>query len=172
MTQRSAPPILGPTVEDFVFDDDAPPSFASANDNGEEGPQWVWVLVRVDRDPSNRAPHRKVWIRFAAEQAPSGLHVRAARAPRDGEDGVLILPKRRPDPVPNQARPGTAERSIWISLLRAAEHLGESPESLRKKVERAAVLGSDGQVVARVSGIEARKFGRNWKLHLPDAWRR
>lgn len=60
----------------------------------------------------------------------------------------------------------------WVSLVRAAQYLGESPASLRKKIERAARRGSDGVVEAEFDGIRARKLGRNWKVRMSDDWLR
>ena len=57
----------------------------------------------------------------------------------------------------------------WISLLKAADHLAESPASLRKKLERAAVL-RDGMIEAELPGLRARKFGKLWKVRLSDGW--
>jgi hypothetical protein len=59
----------------------------------------------------------------------------------------------------------------WLPLLTAAEHLGETPDSLRKKLERASTRSPDGVVVAEMDGIEARKLGRRWKLRLSTGWR-
>ncbi len=59
----------------------------------------------------------------------------------------------------------------WLPLLTAAAHLGESADSLRKKLERASRRGPDGAIEAELDGIVARKLGRLWKLRLSDAWR-
>lgn len=59
----------------------------------------------------------------------------------------------------------------WLPLLTAAELLGESAESLRKKLERASTPSADGVVEARLDGVVARKQGRLWKLRLSDGWR-
>jgi len=59
----------------------------------------------------------------------------------------------------------------WLPLLTAAEHLGESADSLRKKLERASKRSVDGVVEAELDGITARKLGRLWKLRLSDGWR-
>jgi hypothetical protein len=66
-----------------------------------------------------------------------------------------------------------AVRSVpsWLPLLAAAQHLGESADSLRKKLERAAVKSADGGVEAELDGLRARKLGRLWKVRLSDAWR-
>jgi hypothetical protein len=61
--------------------------------------------------------------------------------------------------------------SSWLSLLTAAEHLGESPDSLRKKLERASRKGPDGVVEAELDGLTARKLGRLWKIRLSEGWR-
>lgn len=58
----------------------------------------------------------------------------------------------------------------WISLAKAAQHLDESTPSLRKKLERAAVIAPDGVVEAELSGVRARKLGKMWKLRLSRRW--
>lgn len=88
MNHRSAPPGSPPLVEDFSFDEDAPRTFAPANDNGQEGPQWVWVLVR-------QSGAQKVFVRYEAETAPTGFHTQAANPPKDGDEGVVVLPRHR-----------------------------------------------------------------------------
>jgi len=60
--------------------------------------------------------------------------------------------------------------SSWMPLLAAAAQLGEPPDSLRKKLERAAIKGADGVVEASIDGVVGRKFGRNWKLRLSAGW--
>ncbi len=55
----------------------------------------------------------------------------------------------------------------WVSLLRAAEHLDEPPESLRKKIERAA----RGATSTAIDGVDFRRFGRLWKARLSAEWR-
>lgn len=71
-----------------------------------------------------------------------------------------------------QVRVAELKPSTWISLVRAAQFLGESPESLRKKLTRAARKGDDGVVEAEFDGIRARKLGRNWKVRLSGGWLR
>jgi hypothetical protein len=55
-------------------------------------------------------------------------------------------------------------------LLTAAEHLGESVDSLRKKLERASKRSVDGGVEAELDGLRARKLGRLWKVRLSSGW--
>jgi len=64
----------------------------------------------------------------------------------------------------------TPNSQPWLSLLTAAEHLGESADSLRKKLERASVRAEDGTVEANLDGIRARKLGRLWKIRLSAGW--
>ncbi len=64
-----------------------------------------------------------------------------------------------------------ASKSLpWLSLLAAAEHLGESADSLRKKLERASRKGADGVIEAQLDGLVGRKLGRLWKLRLSSGW--
>jgi hypothetical protein len=65
----------------------------------------------------------------------------------------------------------TSRATPWLPLLKAAAHLGESPDSLRKKLERASKRSPDGVIEAVLDGITARKLGRLWKLRLADGWR-
>lgn len=55
----------------------------------------------------------------------------------------------------------------WVSLVRAAEHLDEPHESLRKKIKRSA----RGASATTIDGIEFRRLGRLWKCRLPEGWR-
>jgi len=59
----------------------------------------------------------------------------------------------------------------WLSLLAAAEHLGEPPDSLRKKLDRVSKRSPDGGIEAELDGLRARKLGRLWKVRLSDSWR-
>lgn len=86
MSHRSTPPESESVVEDFTFDD-APRTLGAANDNGQDGPAWVWVLIR-------QSGNQRVFVRFAAEAAPPGFYVKAANPPKDGDDGVVVLPRR------------------------------------------------------------------------------
>jgi hypothetical protein len=54
----------------------------------------------------------------------------------------------------------------WWSLARLAVHLGESAETLRKKVLRAA----RGAPHVELDGIRFRKWGRMWKARVPEQW--
>lgn len=58
----------------------------------------------------------------------------------------------------------------WTSLIVAAQHLGEPPRTLRKRLERAAIKGEDGVVSATTDGVEGRKLGRVWKVRLAPGW--
>ena len=58
----------------------------------------------------------------------------------------------------------------WLPLLNAAEHLGESADSLRKKLDRASRRSTDGAVESQLSGITGRKLGRLWKVRLSPGW--
>lgn len=88
MTHRSTPPGSDSAVEDLSLDD-SPSTFSAANDNGTDGPHWVWVLVRA-------TGRHQVWVRYEAEQAPEGMYTRAARPPTDDGDGVVVVEARRP----------------------------------------------------------------------------
>lgn len=65
---------------------------------------------------------------------------------------------------------GNSHLSSWISLARAAEILGEPEGALQKKLARASRRAPDGVVEASISGITARKLGRNWKVRLGARW--
>ena len=41
---------------------------------------------------------------------------------------------------------------------------------LRKKLDRAAIKTDNGAVVAKFHDLEARKFGKLWKLRLGKDW--
>lgn len=58
----------------------------------------------------------------------------------------------------------------WCSLAVAAEALGMTPGALRKILERNARPGPDGVTEAQVSGVQARKLGRLWRVRLSAAW--
>jgi hypothetical protein len=58
----------------------------------------------------------------------------------------------------------------WVSLDKAASHLGMSAEALRKTLERRAVRAPDGTTEAALDGIRARKFGRLWRVRFSEAW--
>jgi len=58
----------------------------------------------------------------------------------------------------------------WISLLSAAQHLGEPADSLRKKLDRASRQAVDGVTEAKLDGLTARKLGRRWKVRLSPGW--
>lgn len=59
---------------------------------------------------------------------------------------------------------------IWLGIPRAAELLDEEPESLRKKLERAARRGPDEQIESDINGLRGRKLGRLWKVLIPPGW--
>jgi hypothetical protein len=58
----------------------------------------------------------------------------------------------------------------WVSLDRAAAHLGLNAAALRKTLERRAVRAADGATEAAVDGVRARKFGRLWRVRFSAAW--
>ena len=58
----------------------------------------------------------------------------------------------------------------WVSMDKAAAHLGMSAEALRKTLERRAVRASDGTTEAVLDGVRARKFGRLWRVRFSEAW--
>lgn len=67
-------------------------------------------------------------------------------------------------------RSGGPVRALWLGIQRAAELLDEDPESLRKKLERAARRTSEGHVESEIDGVRGRKFARLWKVQLPPGW--
>ncbi len=60
--------------------------------------------------------------------------------------------------------------AVWVSVARAAAHLGTSGDSLRKMLERRAVRAKDGGTEADVDGVRGRKLGRHWRVRLSPAW--
>jgi hypothetical protein len=62
-------------------------------------------------------------------------------------------------------RPGT-----WVPLERAAAHLSMNAAALRKTLERRATRASDGATEANLDGVQARKFGRIWRVRFSEAW--
>jgi len=66
----------------------------------------------------------------------------------------------------------TGDRSgaRWVSLERAAGHLGMTAAALRKSLERRAVRAADGATEAALDGVRARKFGRSWRVRFSEAW--
>ena len=89
------------------------------------------------------------------DRTPRELDSNDASAERPTARRVKTITRRQPTGGP------------WVSLLRAAEYLSEPAESLRKKIERAARGSSE----ANMNGLQAKKFGRLWKVHLGD-WQR
>jgi len=101
-------------------------------------PAWVWVLVRGGANPGEG-----VWVRYQVEQAPEGLGMRPAEAPKDGSVGVVVLPhpklltRGEPTATPTlrpflaKVREMAAERHGLLTQLRAALQGGRSDEALR-----------------------------------------
>jgi hypothetical protein len=58
----------------------------------------------------------------------------------------------------------------WVSVDVAAQHLGTSPDALRRMLERRAVKAADGGIEADVNGVRGRKLGRIWRVRLSEAW--
>jgi len=114
MNNRSAPPSSPPLAEDFVFDDDAPRTFSPANDNGQDGPQWVWVLVR-------QSGTQQLWVKYEAESAPDGLSVKTANPPTDGDDGVAIVEARKFRAQPPERQHLEHRKAADPDLLTVAE---------------------------------------------------
>jgi hypothetical protein len=53
----------------------------------------------------------------------------------------------------------------WLTLVNAAKVLDEPVESLRKKIERRAVV-RDGRIESTLDGLQCRKLGGRWKVRL------
>lgn len=104
----------------------------------------------IERDGTIRMP-----AEFVGEFLDDRLRWEAERRRRTPKSPVVEAPR---------------ERAIWLGIHRAAELLDESPESLRKKLERASRKGPDGQVEADLNGIRGRMLGRRWKIHIPAGW--
>lgn len=71
-----------------------------------------------------------------------------------------------------QAKRGStaAASSTWVSIERAAAHLGMGAAALRKALERRAARAADGGTEAALDGVRARKFGRLWRVRFSEAW--
>jgi hypothetical protein len=63
-----------------------------------------------------------------------------------------------------------APAARWLTVRDAAEFLGESPITLRRRCV-ANARPVDGALEARFDGLVARKLGGAWKVFLPPAWR-
>jgi len=69
-----------------------------------------------------------------------------------------------------QEERSNATSAPWVSLERAAAHLGMNAAALRKTLERRAVRVADGATEAALDGVQARKFGRLWRVRFSEAW--
>lgn len=58
----------------------------------------------------------------------------------------------------------------WRSLETVAALLDETPDGLRKKIERRRKKGADGVAEAKLDGLRARKLGGRWKVMLSKDW--
>lgn len=63
-----------------------------------------------------------------------------------------------------------AALSQWVSIEKAAAHLGMNAAALRKTLERRAMRVADGATEAALDGVRARKFGRLWRVRFSEAW--
>ena len=61
-------------------------------------------------------------------------------------------------------------RNRWLTVRDAASVLSVSPDALRRAFERHARSAPDGGTEAEVDGVRARKFGRQWRVMLGNAW--
>ncbi|HOU93519.1 MAG TPA: hypothetical protein PLU22_20850 [Polyangiaceae bacterium] len=58
---------------------------------------------------------------------------------------------------------------LLLRVSRAAVLLDVSPDALRKRIQRAAQIDSDGVARARLDGgITAVKLHGAWRVHVPD----
>lgn len=64
----------------------------------------------------------------------------------------------------------TQRVGTWVPLERAAAHLSMNAAALRKTLERRAIRASDGATEANLDGVQARKFGRIWRVRFSEAW--
>jgi len=71
-----------------------------------------------------------------------------------------------------EAKQSAASPAQWVSLEKAATHLGMNATALRKTIERRAVRATDGGTEASLDGVRARKFGRHWRIRFSEAWGR
>lgn len=58
---------------------------------------------------------------------------------------------------------------LLLRIPRAAVLLDVSPDALRKRIQRAAQIDSDGVARARLDGgVTAVKLHGAWRVHVPD----
>ncbi|MDI3291001.1 hypothetical protein [Polyangium sp. 15x6] len=69
-----------------------------------------------------------------------------------------------------RGKEGAVDRCKWVSLEKAASHLGLNAAALRKTLERRALRSADGVTEAALDGVSARKFGRLWRVRFSEAW--
>lgn len=62
------------------------------------------------------------------------------------------------------------EHPRWTSVDVAARFLGLTPTGLRKTLERRAIRAPDGGIEAELDGVQARKFGRLWRVRFSTRW--
>jgi hypothetical protein len=62
------------------------------------------------------------------------------------------------------------QKASWLSIDEAAAILGLRVITLRRAVERNARRGPDGCVTSAADGVQARKFGRRWRVALDSQW--
>lgn len=134
--------------------DDADDRADESADPPAQNAEVTWE-VRIDQDG---------FIRLAAEFVGPFLADRLAWE-RD-KLAAIATPKKK---VGRDTARSTGQPT-WLGIPRAAELLDEEPESLRKKLERVARKGADGQIESDLSGLRGRKLGRLWKVQIPAGW--
>ena len=92
---------------------------------------------------------------------------RPAKAqPRKARKAPTRPPRVQSPSVQPPANPGTR----WLTIRDAAIVLSVPANNLRRTLERHAQSVADGGTEAEIDGLRARKFGRQWRVMLGNAW--
>ncbi len=65
-----------------------------------------------------------------------------------------------------------SDQRSWMTVEQAASFLNLGVVTLRRTIERNARRTPQGDTVAQVDGITARKLGRLWRVWLDAGWLR
>jgi hypothetical protein len=151
-------------VQDFAFDD-APRHFEHASDSVDDGPFWLWALVRESSDP-----RQQVWVRYGAEEVPAECYVQAAGVPTPGSTGVRIVTELAAEHIDTRVRrsrkprrddvPEVPANARLLTTPAAARYCGfKSSSGLRKASKRGEVnsvgrRGGTGPLVWSVEELD------------------
>ncbi len=65
-----------------------------------------------------------------------------------------------------------SDQRSWMTVEQAASFLNLGVVTLRRTIERNARRTPQGDTVAQIDGITARKLGRLWRVWLDAGWLR